>query len=79
MGENDNRKPATPEQIESMKTNTKLTLESSYHELYVDMVLMEALHRDMLNQYLTLKKSLLLRCCVFIRMCAMQTCAYVYK
>lgn len=45
MGEIDNKKPATPEQIESMKTNFNLTLESSYHELYVDRVLMEALKR----------------------------------
>lgn len=56
MGEIDNRKPATPEQIESMKANFKLTLESSYHELYVDMVLMEALNRGILDSIPNLDK-----------------------
>lgn len=45
----DNRQPASPEQIESMKTNFNLTLESSYHELYVDMVLMEALNQGLMD------------------------------
>lgn len=49
MGKIDNRRPATPEQIESMKTNFKLTVESSYHELYVDMVLLEALKQGMMD------------------------------
>lgn len=49
MDKTDNRKPATPEQIESIKTNLKLTIESSYHELYVDMVLLEALSQGMMD------------------------------
>lgn len=50
MEERDNRRPATPEQIESMNSNFKLTMESSYHELYVDMVLHEALKRGNLDE-----------------------------
>ena len=56
MDEIDNRKPATPEQIESMINNLKLTLESSYHELYVDMMLMEALNKKMLDTIPNLDK-----------------------
>ena len=56
MDMTDNRKPATPEQIESMKTNLLLTLESSYHELYVDMVLLEALSQGMMDSIANLDK-----------------------
>ena len=56
MGEIDSRRSATPEQIESLKANFKQTLESSYHELYVDMVLMEALNRGMLDSIPNLDK-----------------------
>lgn len=49
MKEVDNRRLATPEQIENMKVCFKLTLESSYHELYVDMVLLEALSKGLLD------------------------------
>lgn len=49
MEERDNRRSATPEQIESMKANFKLTLESSYHEIYVGMVLQDALKRGNLD------------------------------
>ena len=61
MGDIDNRKPATSEQIESMKANFKLTLESSYHELYVDMVLMEALNRGMLDTITNLDKGIVVQ------------------
>lgn len=56
MDKTDKRKPATPEQIESMKANLKLTLESSYHELYVDMVLLEALSQGMMDSIANLDK-----------------------
>ena len=56
MEKADNRRPATPEQIESMKTNLKLTLESSYHELYVDMVLMEAMKQGLMVTMASLDK-----------------------
>ena len=56
MDKIDNRKQATPEQIESLITNLKLTLESSYHELYVDMMLMEALNKKMLDTIPNLDK-----------------------
>lgn len=56
MDKTDNRKPATPEQIESIKADLKLTLESSYHELYVDMVLMEALNQGMMDSIANLDK-----------------------
>lgn len=49
MKEVDNRRPATPEQIENLKVCFKLTLESSYHELYVDMVLLEALSKGLMD------------------------------
>ncbi len=50
MEEKGNRRPATPDQIENMMVNFKQTLESSYHELYVDMVLLEALKRGNLDE-----------------------------
>lgn len=50
MEEEGNRRPATPEQIESMKDYFRLTLESSYHELYTDMVLHELLKRGNLDE-----------------------------
>lgn len=56
MDKTDKRRPATPEQIESMKTNFKLTVESSYHELYVDMVLLEALKQGMMDSMANLDK-----------------------
>lgn len=49
MKETDNRRPATPEQIENMKVCFKLTLESSCHGLYVDMVLLEALNKGLMD------------------------------
>jgi len=49
MKEVDNRRPATPEQIDNMKVCFKLTIESSYHELYVDMVLLEALSKGLMD------------------------------
>ena len=51
MKEDDNRRPATPEQIENMKVCFKLTLESSYHELYVDMVLLDALSKGLMDDF----------------------------
>ena len=56
MGETDNRKPATFEQIGRLRSTIKLTLESSYHELYVDMVLMEGLNRGMMDSIINLDK-----------------------
>lgn len=56
MDKTDNRKPATPEQIEGIKANLKLTMESSYHELYVDMVLLEALSQGMMESIANLDK-----------------------
>ena len=50
MEEKGNRRPATPDQIENMMVNFKQTLELSYHELYVDMVLLEALKRGNLDE-----------------------------
>lgn len=50
MEEGNNRKPATSELIENIKANFKLTLESSYHELYMDMVLHEALKRGIFDE-----------------------------
>lgn len=45
----DNRQAASQETIENLKENLKLTIESSYHELYVDMVLMVALNQVMMD------------------------------
>ena len=56
MDKFDNRKPATPVQIEKMKETFKLTLESSYHELYVDMVLMEGLNQGLMDSITNLEK-----------------------
>lgn len=56
MGVIDNRRPATLEQIEKMKETLMLTLESSYHELYVDMVLMEGLNRGFVDNIENLDK-----------------------
>lgn len=56
MKEVDNRRPATPEQIENMKVCFKLTLESSYHELYVDMVLLDALSKGLMDDFGTESK-----------------------
>ena len=52
----DNRKPATLGQIERMKDTFKLTLESSYHELYVDMVLMEGFNQGLMDSITNLDK-----------------------
>ncbi len=49
MNEGDNKKPATSEQIEILKVSLKMTLESSYHELYVDMVLLEAFSKGLMD------------------------------
>lgn len=45
----DNRQPASQETIDNLKECVKMTIESSYHELYVDMVLMEALNQGMMD------------------------------
>lgn len=45
-----NKRPASPEIINNLTKNMLLTLESSYHEMYVDMVLMEAIRQDVLNE-----------------------------
>lgn len=78
MDKIDNRKPATPEQIESMKTNFNLTLESSYHELYVDMVLMEALNQGMMDTTANFDKEYVSKIiCVHANVCYANLCLCV--
>ena len=44
--EENKRKPASKETIERLKVNMLMTLETSYQELYKDMVLMKLLTED---------------------------------
>ncbi len=46
----DKKRPASPETISNLTKNMMLTMESSYHEMYVDMVLMEALRQGLLDE-----------------------------
>lgn len=78
MEEIDNRRPATPEQIESMKEVFKLTLESSYHELYVDMVLHEAQKRGNLDDIEELNKDYVSKViAVYANVCYVNFCLCV--
>lgn len=78
MEERDNRRPATPEQIERMKANFKLTLESSDHELYVDMVLHEALKRGNLEGIEGLDKDYICKVlAVYANVCYVNFCLCV--
>lgn len=42
-------KPATPESLKSLSKNMLQTIDSLYHEMYVDMVIMEAFRRGILE------------------------------
>lgn len=57
--EKDKRKPASKETIERLKMNMLITLESSYQELYKDMVLMRLLTEDKLELLKDLDKTYL--------------------
>ena len=78
MEEKGYRRPATPEQIEDMKSNFKLTLESSYRELYVDMVLQEALKRGTLDDIEGLDKNYICKVlAVYANVCYVNFCLCV--
>jgi len=49
MDPEDKKQPASPETIKSLTMNMLQTMESTYHEMYVDMVLMVALRKGILD------------------------------
>lgn len=49
MDSGEKRRPASPETINNLTKNMLQTLESTYHEMYVDMVLMKAFHQGTLD------------------------------
>lgn len=50
MDSEDRKRPASAETIKNLTVNLSQTIESTYHEMYVDMVLTEASRQGILDE-----------------------------